>query len=269
MLLTIDIGNTHIVLGVMQGLEVISSFRMTTQVSRTSDEYGIMIIQMISSKGIAVDDIEDVIVCSVVPNVMFSLKNSIIRYLNKKPYIVGEGLKVGIAIRTDSPKSVGADRIVNSVAAYNIYGGPCMAIDFGTSTTYDITNANGEFIGGLITAGISISADVIGKRAAQLPYIEIKKPRSILDCKNTVSSMQAGLVYGYIGQVEYIIKQVKQELAVDEFMVVSTGGLGRIITDETDLIDVHDKYLTQKGLKLIYDRSKKGDKHERIGRDYI
>ncbi|ONI45602.1 pantothenate kinase [Candidatus Epulonipiscioides gigas] len=259
MLLAIDIGNTHIVLGIMKEDEVILSFRMTTQTARTSDEYGVTIIELLQSNGINVRDIEDVIVCSVVPNVMFSLKNSIIKYLERIPYIVGEGLKVGILIRTDNPKTVGADRIVNSVAAYNIYGGPCMAIDFGTSTTYDIVNEKGEFIGGLITPGIGISAEVMAQRAAQLPVIEIKKPKSILDCKNTISSMQAGLVYGYIGQVEYIIKKVKEELNVPNMTIISTGGLGRIIQDETVLIDVHDKYLTHKGLRIIYDKNKKGN----------
>ncbi|WP_029488348.1 type III pantothenate kinase [Candidatus Epulonipiscium viviparus] len=256
MLLTIDIGNTHIVLGLMKKDQVIWSFRMTTQQARTSDEYGVTIIQMLHSNGIDVKDIEDVIVCSVVPNVMFSLKNSIIRYLGKMPYIVGEGLKVGIAIRTDNPRAVGADRIVNSVAAFNIYGGPCMAIDFGTSTTYDITNEKGEFIGGLITPGIGISAEVMSQRAAQLPVIEIKKPKSILDCKNTVASMQGGLVYGYIGQVEYIVKKAKEALG-NNMTIISTGGLGRIIQSETDMIDLHDKYLTHKGLQIIYDKNKK------------
>ncbi|OON98582.1 MAG: pantothenate kinase [Epulopiscium sp. Nele67-Bin004] len=256
MLLTIDIGNTHIVLGVMKDLYVTMSFRLTTQTSQTADEHGITMIQMLRSRGIEASDIEDVIVSSVVPNVMHSIKNSIIRYFGKSPFIVGEGLKIGLSIRTDSPKLVGSDRIVNSVAAYNIYGGPCMAIDFGTSTTYDITNGEGEFIGGLITAGIGISAEVMSQKAAQLPHIEIKKPKSILDCKNTVASMQSGLVYGYIGQVEYIITKVKEEMNCPNLTVVSTGGLGRIIKDETDLIQTHDKYLTQKGLRIIYDRNK-------------
>lgn len=257
MLLTIDIGNTHIVLGVMEQNQVISSFRMTTQQARTSDEYGVTIIQMLQSTGIKVSDIEDVIVCSVVPNVMFSLKNGISRYLLKTPYIVGEGLKIGICIRTENPRAVGADRIVNCVAAHNLYGGPCMAIDFGTSTTYDIINSKGEFIGGLITPGIGISAEVMAQRAAQLPVIEIKKPQNILDCKNTISSMQAGLVYGYIGQVEYIISKVQAELNVPDLKVISTGGLGRIIQSETTLITTHDKYLTHKGLQLIYEKNKK------------
>lgn len=256
MLLTIDIGNTNIVMGVMKGMELVVSFRMTTQILRTSDEYGITMVEMLRNKAIKVEALEAVIVSSVVPNIMYSMTNSIKKYLNKKPFIVGQGLKTGIAVRTDSPKTVGADRIVNSVAAYELYGGPCMSIDFGTSTTYDIINEKGEFIGGLITPGIKISADAMWQRAAQLPHMEIKRPKSILDCKNTISSMQAGLVYGYIGQVEYIVNKVKEEMNCPHMKIVATGGLAKIIQDGTNVIDQYDGLLTLKGLVLIYEKNK-------------
>lgn len=256
MLLTIDIGNTNIVLGVMKGMELVASFRMTTQMPRTSDEYGVTMIEMLRNKKIGVEDLQGVIISSVVPSVMYSITNSIKRYLKKKPLIVGPGLKTGISVRTDNPKTVGADRIVNCVAAYELHGGPCMAIDFGTSTTYDIINEKGEFIGGLITPGIRISADVMWQRAAQLPHMEIKRPKSILDCKNTVSSMQAGLVYGYIGQVEYIVKKVKEEMNCPEMKIIATGGLAKIIQDGTDVIQEYDGLLTLKGLALIYEKNK-------------
>lgn len=256
MLLTIDIGNTNIVMGVMNGMELVASFRITTQMQRTSDEYGITMLEMLRSKGIKADDLKDIIISSVVPNIMYSITNSIKKYFNKKPLIVGPGLKTGIAVRTDNPKSVGADRIVNSVAAYELYGGPCMSIDFGTSTTYDIVNEKGEFIGGLITPGIRISADAMWQRAAQLPHMEIKRPKSILDCKNTISSMQAGLVYGYIGQVEYIVKKVKEEMQCPDMKIIVTGGLAKIIQDGTDVMDVYDGLLTLKGLVLIYEKNK-------------
>lgn len=256
MLLTIDIGNTNIVLGVMNGMELVVSFRMMTQVQRTSDEYGVTIIEMLESKDIHIKDIQDVIVSSVVPNIMHSITGSIKKYLGKKPLIIGAGLKTGLPVRTDNPKTVGADRIVNSVAATEIYGAPCMTIDFGTSTTYDIVNENGEFIGGLITPGIRISADAMWQRAAQLPHMEIRRPKSILDCKNTVSSMQAGLVYGYIGQVEYIVNRVKQELGCPEMKIIATGGLAKIIQDGTDVIDHYDGLLTLKGLVYIYEKNK-------------
>ena len=209
MLLAIDIGNTNIVMGVMKGLDLIASFRLTTQTPRTSDEYGIMMVEMLRERKININDITAVIMSSVVPDIMYSLNNGIKKYLHHKPLIVGPGVKTGLAVKTDNPREVGADRIVNCVAAYEMYGGPCMAIDFGTSTTYDIVNAKGEFIGGLITPGIRICADALWQRAAQLPHMEIKRTKGILDCKNTVSSMQSGLIYGYIGQVEYIVNKTK------------------------------------------------------------
>lgn len=256
MLLAIDIGNTNIVMGIMKGMELISSFRMTTQTPRTSDEYGIMIVELLRQKNIDIKDIKAVIVSSVVPDIMYTFTNSIKKYLRQKPLIVGPGLKTGLAVRTDNPREVGADRIVNSVAAYEIYGGPCMAIDFGTSTTYDIVNEKGEFIGGLIAPGIKICADALWQRAAQLPHMEIRKTKGILDCKNTVSSMQSGLVYGYIGQVEYIVNKVKEETGYENIRVIATGGLAKIIQDGTNVIEKYDGLLTLKGLALIYEKNR-------------
>lgn len=256
MLLAIDIGNTNIVMGVMKGMELISSFRLTTQTPRTSDEYGVVIMEMLRHKNIETEDLSAVIISSVVPDIMYSFNNAIKRYLRHKPLIVGPGLKTGLAVRTDNPREVGADRIVNCVAAYELYGGPCMAIDFGTSTTYDIVNEKGEFIGGLITPGIRICADALWQRAAQLPHMEIKKTKGILDCKNTVSSMQSGLVYGYIGQVEYIVRKVREEMMCPELKIIATGGLAKIIQDSTDVIEQYDGLLTLKGLALIYDKNR-------------
>lgn len=256
MLLAIDIGNTNIVMGVMKGLELIASFRLTTQTPRTSDEYGIMIVEMLGQKNMKIQDITAVIISSVVPDIMYSFNNGVKRYLRQKPLIVGPGLKTGLAVRTDNPREVGADRIVNCVAAYELYGGPCIAIDFGTSTTYDIVNAKGEFIGGLITPGIRICADALWQRAAQLPHMEIKKTKGILDCKNTISSMQSGLVYGYIGQIEYIVKKVKEEMKCEDLKVIATGGLAKIIQDGTKVIEKYDGILTLKGLALIYEKNR-------------
>lgn len=256
MLLAIDIGNTNIVMGVMNGMELISSFRLTTQTTRTSDEYGIMIVDLLRQRGIEVKSITAIIISSVVPDIMYSFTNGIKRYLRQKPLIVGPGVKTGLAVRTDNPREVGADRIVNCVAAYDIYGGPCMAIDFGTSTTYDIVNSKGEFIGGLITPGIRICADALWQRAAQLPHMEIKKTKGILDCKNTISAMQSGLVYGYIGQIEYIVNKVKEELGAEDLKVIATGGLAKIIQDSTDVIMKYDGLLTLKGLAIIYEKNR-------------
>lgn len=256
MLLAIDIGNTNIVMGVMKGMELISSFRLTTQAPRTSDEYGIMIVDLLRQRGIDTHSITAVIVSSVVPDIMYSFTNGIKRYLKQKVMIVGPGLKTGLAVRTDNPREVGADRIVNCVAAYDIYGGPCIAIDFGTSTTYDIVNDKGEFIGGLITPGIRICADALWQRAAQLPHMEIKKTKGILDCKNTITSMQSGLIYGYIGQLEYIVNKVKEEMQCDNMKVVATGGLAKVIQDGTNVIDHYDSLLTLKGLAIIYEKNR-------------
>ncbi len=256
MLLAIDIGNTNIVMGVMNGMELVASFRLTTQTPRTSDEYGITVVEMLRQKQIEVEDITAVIISSVVPDMMYSFNNAIKRYLRQKSMIVGAGLKTGMAVRTDNPREVGADRIVNGVAAYELYGGPCMAIDFGTSTTYDIVNGKGEFIGGLITPGIRICADALWQRAAQLPRMEIKKTKGILDCKNTITSMQSGLVYGYVGQIEYIVKKVKEEMQCPELKVIATGGLAKIIQDSTDVIDEYDGILSLKGLVLIYEKNR-------------
>lgn len=256
MLLAIDIGNTNIVIGIMKGMELIATFRLTTQTPRTSDEFGIAIIEMLRHKELEVGDITAVIISSVVPDIMYTFTNSIKKYLRQKPLIVGPGVKTGLAVKTDNPREVGADRIVNCVAAYELYGGPCMAIDFGTSTTYDIVNEKGEFIGGLITPGIRICADSLWQRAAQLPHIEIKRTKGVLDCKNTITSMQSGLVYGYIGQVEYIIKKVKEEMGRDDLRVIATGGLAKIIQDGTDVIQKYDGLLTLKGLALIYEKNR-------------
>ena len=256
MILAIDIGNTNITVGVFKEDEIIATFRLTTKMPRTSDEYGMLLLNLLEQNEIDHKDIEDVIIASVVPNIMHSFERAIVKYFHIIPIMIEPGIKTGIRIAIDNPKQVGADRIVNCVAAYELYGGPCMAIDFGTSTTYDIVNDKGEFIGGLITPGIRICADALWQRAAQLPHMEIKKTKGILDCKNTVSSMQSGLVYGYIGQVEYIVNKVKEELEAPELKVVATGGLGKIIQDGTKVIEHYDGILTLKGLAIIYEKNR-------------
>jgi type III pantothenate kinase len=254
MLLVVDIGNTNINIGIYDGDELMGTFRMMTKTPRTSDEYGLFILSLMNSVKVAASDIKDVIVSSVVPNIMYSFNSGVIKYLKMTPIIVGPGIKTGISINTESPKEVGADRIVDAAAAYYIYGGPALVIDFGTATTYDVVTETGAFEVGITSPGIKISANALWSMAAKLPEIEIKKPKSIL-AKNTVQSMQAGLVYGYIGQVEYIIKQVKKELGYD-MKVIATGGLAKIIYSETDMIDIFDKELTFKGLKIIYNKNK-------------
>lgn len=255
MLLTIDVGNTNITFGIFDKKTLITTFRMTTKQLRTSDEYGISIIDMLERNQIAGKEVQDVIIASVVPNVMHSLTSAIIKYLNITPIIVGPGTKTGIRVVTENPKQIGSDRIVDAVGAYDLYGGPVLVLDFGTATTYDLVDASGAFVAGVTAPGIRISARALWQDAAKLPEIEIRKPASIL-AQETISSMQAGLVYGQIGQTEYIIKNMIEESKYENVKVVATGGLGRIISNETDCIDIYDPNLTLAGLQLIYEKQK-------------
>ena len=257
MLLVIDVGNTNITLGIFQGEELQGSFRMTTKLSRTSDEFGIFICSLFKTRGIEPSDIDDVIIASVVPKIMYSLTSGIIKYLGKKPIIVGAGTKTGIKINITNPKEVGADRVVDAAAAYELYGGPVIVIDFGTATTYDLITEDGTFAAGITSPGLQICANALWNETARLPEIEIRKPESIL-AKDTVTSMQAGLVYGCIGQTEYIVERIRREAGIGAVKVVATGGLGKLIAESTDSIDIYDPLLALKGLRLIYHKCRKG-----------
>ena len=254
MILTIDVGNTNITCGVFQGDEIAASFRITTKMPRTSDEYGMMLLNLLEQNDIHPTEIKDAIICSVVPNVMHSLRGGLVKYFHITPIVVEAGIKTGIRIVTPNPQQIGADRIVDAVGAYEIYGGPVLVIDFGTATTYDYVDESGAFQGGITAPGIRISAKALWEDAAKLPEIEIKKPDSIL-AKETITSMQAGLVYGQIGQTEYIIRQVMKETGYENLKVVATGGLGRIIADATDMIQIYDRNLTLEGLRIIYEKN--------------
>ena len=226
MLIGIDIGNTDITFGLFEGKKLCDIFRMRTKIDRTSDEYGLFILDAIKYRGFGKEDVEDVIISSVVPAVMHSFTSAMIKYFDRKPLIVGAGTKTGIKIKTANPKGTGADRIVDAVAGYEIYGGPVIVVDFGTATTYDLITPDGEFIGCVISPGIRTSANALWQHAAKLPEFEIRKPVSILT-KETVSGMQAGLVFGYIGQTEYIIRKMIEESGFENVKVVATGGLGK------------------------------------------
>lgn len=254
MILVIDVGNTNMTLGVYEGEELKCTFRMMTQTPRTSDEYGVIITQMLRNRGIDATEPEGSIVASVVPDVMHSLIGSLVKYTGTRPVIVGPGIKTGIRIITEDPRAIGADRIVDAVAAYEKYGGPVLVLDFGTATTYDLITEKGEFAAGITAPGIRISSEALWTKAAKLPNFEIKKPKSIL-AQETISSMQAGLVYGQIGQTEYIIRKVQEESGIRNLKVVATGGLGRLIADETDAIHIYDSSLTLDGLRIIYEKN--------------
>ena len=255
MILVIDVGNTNITFGVYEGKKLVTTFRMMSKMLHTSDEYGMNIRQLLMFDGISKDQIEGTIVASVVPNIMHSLVGGITRYLGTPPLIVGAGTKTVIRIITEYPKEIGPDRIVDAAAAYEKYGGPVLVLDFGTATTYDYVTVDGCFAAGITAPGIRISAKALWEDTARLPMVEIKKPKSIL-AQETISSMQAGLVYGQIGQTEYIVNMVKKETGIADMKVVATGGLGRIISDETDSIDIYDSSLTLDGLRYIYGKNR-------------
>ncbi|KAB8287941.1 type III pantothenate kinase [Bifidobacterium ramosum] len=253
MLVAVDIGNTNIVLGFLEGGEIVGTYRITTKANHTSDEYGLMITQFLSLSGYTSDDVDDVIICSVVPKVMHSFRASMIKFLGVDPMVVGPGVKTGINIRIDDPKSLGADMLADSVGAYVTYGGPVLVVDFGTATTFDYVDAKGTITAGIITTGIRTAAAALWGETAQLPEVEITRPKSIL-ATNTRTAMQAGLYYNFLGGTERTIRQFHDEIGED-FQVVATGGLGRVLENDTALIDVYDPDLIFKGMAAIYARN--------------
>lgn len=255
MLLVIDVGNTNFVLGLYEGEKLVNCWRMTTGDNRTADETGMFIHGLFDAAGVDIQSVEAVIISSVVPDIMYSLTQGIRRYFNIEPMIVSVGMKTGIVVKRDDPKSVGADRIVDLVAANEIYGGPAIVIDYGTANTFDVINEKSEFITGFITPGISSCADALYQKAAQLPKIEIKVPKSIV-AKNTVDSLQAGLVMGHIGQTKYIIEELRKQLNLPNMKVIATGGLAKVIDPNHEIFDVLDPALTLKGLRILYEKNK-------------
>ena len=256
MFFAIDVGNTNIKVGIFDGKKLITTFRMNSQIVHTTDEYGLMLKQIPEVQDIDLTKIEGAIISSVVPKVMESLHNAIVKYFGIKPIIVGPGIKTGIKLTSSNPKEVGADRLVDVVSGYEKYGGPLLVIDFGTATTYNLVTADGSFSVGITAPGVKISAKALWEDAAKLPEIEIKKPSSIL-ATETVSSMQAGLIYGQIGATKYIIEQVKKEMGYDKLKVVATGGMGSIISPEVEEIDYYDINLTIDGLRILYEKNTK------------
>jgi type III pantothenate kinase len=256
MVLVIDVGNTNIVLGVYEGQKLLQHWRMGTDKDKTSDEFGMFIVSLFNHEQLNIKSVEAVIVASVVPPIMYSLEHAIRKYFKVEPMVVGPGIKTGINIRIENPREVGADRIVNAVAAYEIYGGPLIIVDLGTATTYCAVSSKGEYLGGVISPGIKISADALFQRAAKLPRIELAKPDTVIG-RNTVTSMQSGIVFGYVGQVDYIVRRMKLEMKEEkEVKVIATGGLARMLASESETIDEINGLLTLEGLRIIYERNR-------------
>ncbi len=255
MLLVVDVGNTNITCGIYDNEKLVNTFRMESKTPRTSDEFGILICDIATRQEVDIKKIDGVITASVVPNIMYSLIGGIKKYIGIDPLVVAPGVKTGIKVDTPNPREIGPDRIVDAVAAYELYGGPILVLDFGTATTYDLVTEDGRFTVGITAPGVRISAEALWLKTAKLPEIEIAMPSSIL-ATDTIWSMQAGLMYGQIGQTEYIIKQVKKETGYKDLKVVATGGLGRLVSNETSMIDEYNSDLTLEGLRLIYAKNR-------------
>ena len=252
MLLAIDLGNTNIKYGVFDENKLVSSFRVSSRISRTADEYGSVLVGLLADRGIKKTDINGIIFSSVIPALNYTICHMCEYFFGITPLMVGPGIKTGLNIKAENPREVGADIIVNSVSAFNKYGGPIIVIDFGTATTFDIISDKCELIGVVIAPGIKTSLEGLATKTAQLPMVELDAPKTVIG-KNTKHCMQSGIIFGFAGLVENIIKKIKKELGLEQIKVVATGGLGEIIAKEVKAITKVDRTLTIDGLRLLYE----------------
>ncbi|QKG83122.1 type III pantothenate kinase [Kroppenstedtia pulmonis] len=253
MLLAMDVGNTHIGLGIYQGNELIHHWRVHTDRQATEDEYGMRLKNLFHHVGIQLGEIQGIIICSVVPPLTYVLKKLVRKYFPVKPIIVGPGVKTGLNIQYENPREVGADRIANAVAANDRYGAPVIVVDFGTATTFCFINEKGHYVGGAIAPGITISTEALFQRTSQLTRIEMIKPDHVVG-RNTVKALQAGVFYGYVGLVDGIVNRMKEQMKKNP-TVVATGGLAEMVCTETKTVDHVDPLLTLAGLKIIHQRN--------------
>ena len=251
MLLVMDVGNTNVTLGVFRGQELVASWRLRTEVHRTSDEYAVLLKSLLAGEGLSPSDISEAVLASVVPPLVAVLQESMRKHLGIRPLVVEAGIKTGVRICTDNPREVGADRICNALAAYRLYGGPAIVIDFGTATTFDVVSEGGDYLGGAIAPGIEVALEALFQHAAKLPSIEFTRPKHAIG-KNTVASMQSGLIFGYVGLVEGIVRRIKRELG-GRARVIATGGQAEVIVRESSMVEVVDPDLTLVGLRMIHE----------------
>ena len=254
MILTLDIGNTNMKTALFDGMEMRQYWRLSTNRARTSDEFGMSLIGLMNHQGIDPGQITGIMMSSVVPQINFTIEHMCRTYFGMEPMKIEPGIKTGINIKYENPRELGSDRIANAVAAYELYGGPCITIDFGTATSFGAISARGEFLGGAICPGLKLAADALTERTAKLPRFELVKPENVIG-RNTVANMQAGIVYGYIGQIKYLVNRMKREMGVEGIKVIATGGMAVLVAGESSAIDVMDGLLTLKGLRLIYEKN--------------
>ncbi len=251
MILTLDIGNTNIKTALFEGMEMRQYWRISTDRQRSSDELGLLLMNLLQYNRIDRGQIDGIMMSSVVPQINFTVEHMCRNYFGIEPMKIEPGVRTGINIKYENPRELGSDGIANAVAAYELYGGPCITIDFGTATSFGVISERGEFLGGAICPGLKLAADALTERAAKLPRFELAKPESVIG-RSTVTNMQAGIVYGYIGQVNYLIERMKKELNAPHAKVIATGGLAVLVAEESNVIDVMDGLLTLKGLCLIH-----------------
>lgn len=251
MILTLDIGNTNIKTALFRDMETVQYWRISTNRNMSSDEYGMLLMNLFAHHGISPKEVEGIMISSVVPQINFTIEHMCRSYFGMDACVIGPGIKTGINIKYENPRELGSDRIANAVAAYELYGGPCITIDFGTATSFGVISERGEFLGGAICPGLKLAAEALTERAAKLPRFELSKPESVIG-RNTVTNMQSGIVYGYIGQINYLVERMKRELGAPNVRVIATGGLAVLVAGESNVIDVMDGLLTLKGLCLIY-----------------
>ncbi|MGE5613952.1 MAG: type III pantothenate kinase [Bacillota bacterium] len=255
MLLVANIGNTNIRIGVYKDRKLLAHWKLSTNKEWTSDEFGMHFINFFNYYNLDISEVEDVIVASVVPPIMYSFEHAIRGYFKKDPIVVGPGIKTGINIKYENPRELGADRIVNAVAAYEIYGGPVIVVDFGTATTFNAISSKGEFLGGVICPGINISAEALYQRTAKLPKVDLTKHETVI-ARNTSASIQSGVFHGYVGQVNHLVNKIKKEMKEEGVKVVATGGLARFIASEAETVDEVNALLALEGLRIIYEKNR-------------